>query len=137
MDSAKTIRVRDRSVIQFCFNLGFSQKRTLDLCSKAYPDSSPSRSHIYSLFKYFSTGQTSLEEDKPTGRPGNLELIFKIADYLDEHPYASACSIAREFSITKDTATSILRTSLERKKVNFKWIPHHMSLTNKAQRIRD
>jgi hypothetical protein len=133
-DTPDVIRIRDRSIIQFCYNLGYSPARTLELVSKAYPDSHPARSTIYKCFALNKTGITSLSEAKRGYAVRDWDLIVDVEEFVIQNPSSSATHIAAIFHITKDTVKKILVEDLQLQKKWLRWIPHILTAPNKLKR---
>jgi hypothetical protein len=117
-------------------SLGLPPLDCLEKCQKAFGKDSPSRSSIYSLYKYFQAGNTDLADTSPPGRTKDDELSKSIHESLDEHPYLSTYALAELHNVARQTISRYLREELGMIKVNMKWVPHVLSDENKAKRVQ-
>jgi histone-lysine N-methyltransferase SETMAR len=134
VDSPEVIRIRDRAIIQFCFNLGYTPVQTLELSRKAFPESAPSRSTVYLAFSHFKSGNLSLSEAKRGGSVRDFDLLCSIEEFVIQNPSATASLVADVFKTTKETVKKYLIEDLQMEKKYLRWVPHILTDTNKAKR---
>jgi hypothetical protein len=125
-----------RSVIDFLWlkNLTIAEiSRELD---EVYGHGALCVKTVQRLVARFAAGEEGLEIRPRSGRPrsdGNIGLITQI---LVDDPYLSQKAIAWILSIHPTTVERILLEELSLRKVNFKWIPHHLNERQKQERAR-
>jgi len=98
----------------------------------------PSRTTVFEWHNRFLNGRTSLHDDERIGRPltvSNVDFREKILNAIKENPRQSTRSLADEFEISKSTVQRILTHDLGLRKVCSTWIPHTLSVSNKASRV--
>jgi hypothetical protein len=135
--TAKTTRIRDRAVIQFCFNLHLTQTETFSLVIRAFPHDYPSPSLISDRYKFHAAGGQSLEEKKRGGKQRDPEDIATVADYVHEHRSASIRSISFDVDLSRSTVKSILEKNLHVQKLRPIYEPHTLTEAQRQQRIDD
>jgi histone-lysine N-methyltransferase SETMAR len=70
------------------------------------------------------------------GRPRDPTLPMDIASYLEMHPNASVKQIATCLHKAQSTIRDTLRNRLDMEKVSFRYVPHDLSESNKAARVK-
>jgi hypothetical protein len=136
-DSLSTVRIRDRAIIQFCFNLGMPGTQALELCTEAFPADPPSKTLIYDRYKYHREGGHSLEEESRGGNVRDWDMVADVGAYVDRFPSVSVRSISKEMEISRSTIASVLRDTLHMAPLKPKFIAHELSASQKAKRVRD
>jgi len=91
------------------------------------------KSAVYKWISSFEDNIFDCDELPRTGRPRNTEAIAKVQQILTEDAYRSAKSIAEEIGIEHETVTNNKKNDIGMKKVNFKWIPHSLTIDQKLQ----
>jgi hypothetical protein len=136
-DSLSTIRIRDRAIIQLCFNLGMPGAKAFEMCSKAFPLDHPSRALVYERYKFHREGGRALEEEQRGGNTRDWDMVADIGAYVDQFPSVSVRSIAKELEFARSTIASVLRDTLHIAPLRPKFIAHELSPSNKQQRVND
>jgi histone-lysine N-methyltransferase SETMAR len=132
---AKTVRIRDRAIIQFCKNLGYSAAEAFRLGKQAYPQDYPSRALIYKRYAYHSAGGESLDEDRRGGNVRDWDDILHVEDVVTERPSSSITALALETGISRRTVKSILGDNLHIRKLFPILVPYALTDAVKAQRV--
>jgi histone-lysine N-methyltransferase SETMAR len=83
----------------------------------------------------FAGGRTELADLPRSGRPRETANIDAVRDLVDGEAYLSQKKIAHILGIHHETVKSILRDDLKMRRVNFKWLPHALSSSQKAARV--
>jgi hypothetical protein len=79
-DSLEIIRIRDRVIIQFCYNLSFNGATCYLLCKQAYPLDGPSRSLVYYIYGLLSGGTFCITAQHGGGVLPDWEFLLKLED---------------------------------------------------------
>jgi hypothetical protein len=134
-DSPATIRIRDRAVIQFCYNLGMTGADALKKCKQAFGRDAPSKTLIYDRYEYHREGGLSLEEDERGGNVRDYDTIVDVAAYVEQFPSVSVRSISKGLEICRPTISSVLRDDLHMAPLRPRYVAHDLTATHKAMRV--
>jgi hypothetical protein len=134
-DSLSTIRIRDRAIIQFCFNLKMSAAEAFKKCTEAYPHDGPSKTLVYDRYKYHREGGNSLEEEERGGNVRDYDTIVDVAAYVEQFPSVSVRSISKELEISRPTIASVLEDNLHMTRLRPRYVAHDLSPSHKAMRV--
>lgn len=129
--------MEQRAAIKFCFKSGKTASETFEMMQKAYGSECLSRSKVFEWFSRFKNGRDSLEDDSRAGRPvtaRNDENVNRVRALLDDNRRTSIKNIAGQLGIATGTVHSILHDDLNMRKVCAKFVPHHLTPEQKAQR---
>lgn len=125
-----------RAVVRFCVLRGLENRVISEQLVEAYGSNAPAESTVRKWARQFRLGRESVEDDPRSGRPRIDGLPEKIEDLLDSQPFASTWDIANELGISQKTAYNVLVRDLHMHKFVSRWVPHELTATNKADRIR-
>jgi histone-lysine N-methyltransferase SETMAR len=128
-------KVRDRSVVEFCYFLGYSRQECNQKLHEIYGKESPSKPTIYAYYNALDSGTFSYLDAPPIGKSLANELIVKVAEVVAQNPYLSLRKIADVFDSNKDTVRNILINVFYYKKRYCKWVPHTLRQSQKEMRI--
>jgi histone-lysine N-methyltransferase SETMAR len=134
-DSPATIRIRDRAVIQFCYNVGMTGADALKMCKQAFGRDAPSKTLIYDRYEYHREGGVSLEEDERGGNVRDFDTIVDVGAYVDQFPSVSVRSISKELDISRPTISSVLRDDLHMAPLRPRYVAHDLNASQKAMRV--
>ena len=98
----------------------------------------PSSRTIFEWFRRFKEGRSSLEDDARCGRPLTAttpENMQHLHELVEEQPRTSLRALSDIIGLCKDAIREILTTHLGLRKVCSTWVPHHLSESNKRDRI--
>jgi hypothetical protein len=118
---------------------GVKPQDVLQQLQSVFGEAAPSQSFVYKWQKELSTGERQSVHPLPrSGRPVSLRTdgnISRVFDFISEYPKTSLRCIAGSLQLSKGTVHRILTNDLLFRKVCSVWIPHHLTATNKAERI--
>jgi hypothetical protein len=118
--------IEQRINIKFLVKLKETATETFDLLRQAYGENTLSKARVFELHKRFSEGREDVEGDEPPGRPVKIETdenMEKVRTLVRTGRRLNIRMIAEELNTDKETATQILTTDLNKKKVCSKMIP--------------
>lgn len=98
----------------------------------------PSRRTIFEWFRRFKDGRSSLEDDARCGRPltaTTTENVQRLQELIKEQPRISLRALSDVTGLCKDAVREILTSHLGLRKVCSTWVPHHLSESNKRDRV--
>jgi histone-lysine N-methyltransferase SETMAR len=133
----ETVRIRDRSVIQFCFKLGYLYQECYDMCLFAYPLDHPSKATVFNWYEKFRNGEENLEDKPRTGRKKDVDVVEKVSEMLREDSHISARHIAATLEKSPSTITRILENDLEMKYAAIQKIPHQIYESTAIKRCEE
>jgi histone-lysine N-methyltransferase SETMAR len=133
----ETVRIRDRSVIQFCFKLGYSYQECFEMCSFAYRLDHPSISSVFSRYEKFRNGEECLQDKPKCGRQKDENIIEKVSEMLRDDSHSSARHIANVLEKSPSTITRILEDDLEMKYATVQTIPHEIYESTATKRAEE
>ena len=96
-----------------------------------------SRKCVYEWFKRFCEGKESTE-DEPSGQSSTNrtpEMMEKVRKMLAQDRRLTLRLVAKELGISKDTAHTIVRDDLGKRKICFRFLPHKLTDEQKAKRM--
>jgi hypothetical protein len=134
-ETLELIRIRDHSIIQCFYNLGFTAAACFRLCQAAYPLDGPSRSLVYLLYSQLANGPFSLVPSHGGGVLPSWEFLLNLEDKVIELPFASVRFLAATLSVARETVKVALVQYLHYRKFHFRWIPHILTPENKQERV--
>jgi hypothetical protein len=124
-----------RSVIHFLLLKNFTIAKISREVDNVYGQDAPCLRTVQRLVTRFAAGEEGLEDCPRGDRPLSDQNIGFIAQLLVDDPYLSQKTIAGILSIHQATVKRILLEELSLRKVNFKWIPHHLNERQKQERV--
>jgi predicted XRE-type DNA-binding protein len=83
----------------------------------------------------FEDGRTGLADLPRSGSTRDTANIDAVRALIESEAYLSQKKIAHLLGIHHETVKSILRSDLNTRKVNFKWLPHALNSSQKATRV--
>jgi hypothetical protein len=83
----------------------------------------------------FDAGRTQLDDLPRSGRRRDIVTVDAVRALIEEQGYRSQKSIAQMLGIYHETLKWILYDDLQRRRVNFKWVPHAFDAFQKAARV--
>lgn len=127
-----------RAMIFYDFKSGLNQEQCLERLSTAFPDSSPSRSTIFSWYAEFKRGRNSLKDEERSGRPSTAvtdENIVRVRNLVHEDRRISYYSIQQSLHIGSAAVNKILHEHLGVRKLVSRWVPKLLSNEQKNVRV--
>ena len=126
-----------RAVIHFLFLKGLTNAAIYDEITAVYGNGTQaiSLSMIKFWTKEFKEGRTSLVDRERSGRPRIPGLADRVKAFMDENPFVSQKKLAKIFVVDHKTMHTILTEDLNLVRVNFKWIPHTLSESQRRERV--
>ena len=94
------------------------------------------RKCVYEWFKRFREGKDRTEDEPRSGRPSTSktsEIIEKVRQMLAQDRRLTLRLIAGELGISKDTAHTIVRDDLGKRKICSPFMPHKLTDERKAK----
>ena len=129
-------KVEIRAAIKFLFSKGFDNNQTLSEIQSVYGNDCITLRGIQKRRLQFEAGNYSIFDKPREGRPPITQYDNEILDMLQEDPFIKTREIAEHFDIDKNTVKSIIQDHLQYHKVNFKWIPHQLTASLRAERVQ-
>jgi histone-lysine N-methyltransferase SETMAR len=84
----------------------------------------------------FIAGRTELADLPRSGRPRDTGHVGRVRELIESEGYLSQKKIAHILGLHPNTVKHILCEDLKMRKVNFKWVPHSLSDSQKAARVQ-
>ena len=97
-----------------------------------------SRKCVYEWFKLFREGKETTEDEARSGRPSTSrtqEIIEDVRQMLVQDRRLTLGLIAKELTISKDPAHTIIHADLGKRKICFQFVPHKLTDEQKAKRM--
>lgn len=105
---------------------------------QVYGREAVSRKCVYEWFKRFREGKETTEDEPRSGRPSTSrtpEMIEKVRQMLAQDRRLTLRLIAEELGISKDTAHTIIRDDLGKRKICSRFVPHKLTDEQKTKRM--
>jgi len=121
-----------------CANLGKSATETLTLIQQAFGDQSLSRVQVFQWHAQFTTGYTSVDDDKHTGRPTSCttpETVARIQELVHQDRRRTIHDIAERVGFGYGTCQQVLTEELGIHGVTAKFVPRILTADQKQQRV--
>ena len=116
---------------------GKSPKDIQLIMKHEFGEHSLGRTAIYNWAAKARLGVENVEDKPRPGRPIDEELINKVADTIEEEPYASVGYIAQTLGSNKATIYRYLTKHLGRVYKHTKWVPHLLTFEQKQKRVEE
>ena len=133
-------KLKTRSIIQFCVNLGKTPVQTMDLMKTASGKSTVARSLVYKWHKRYSEGRETICDDERSGRPvsrrreSDVELVRCV---LNEDRRYTIHEICTKVDMSYGTFRRIITEELEMRRVSARWVPRLLSDQDKRRRVSE
>lgn len=117
---------------------GFNAQQIHDMIIVAFPQNGLSVSRIRALCQEFREGRDSAMRMEGSGRNKSetrLENIEEVTRLIQENPSISQKQIGTALGIHSSMVQRILQEDVDVMWVNTKWVPHTLSVQNKAVRV--
>ncbi|MEE2373769.1 transposase [Klebsiella pneumoniae] len=128
-----------RIMIYYDFKKGLSAYECEESLKSAFGDLAPSLATVYRWYKEFERGCTSVAHRKGAGPPFtavNPENIAAVKKMVEEDNRITYAMIESKLKIGSSQVRSILHEHLHLKKVVSRFVPHHLTDFQKAERVR-
>jgi histone-lysine N-methyltransferase SETMAR len=125
-------------MILYDWKSGLSAQQSNDRLNSAFPDQAPSQATVFAWFAEFRRGRQSLKDDARTGRPSEActpDMVERAREIINEDRRITYEQIQQELHISSGSINSILHDHLHLKKVECRWVPHHLTETQKNNRV--
>ena len=103
---------------------------------QVYERKTVGRNCVYEWFKRFCEGKETTEDEPRSGRPSTSripEMIEIVRQMLAQDRRLTLRFIAEELGISKDTAHTIVRDDLGKRKTCSRFVPHRLTDEHKAK----
>ena len=130
--------MEQRTNIKFCHKLRKTATETREMLVQVYGREAVSRKCVYDWFKRFRGGKVMTADDPRSGRPSTSrtpEIIEKVRQMLAQYRRLTLRLIAEELGINKDTAHTIVRDDLGKRKMCSRFVTHKLTDEQKAKRM--
>ncbi|XP_015794241.1 histone-lysine N-methyltransferase SETMAR-like [Tetranychus urticae] len=131
-------REKYRETIRALYASGHSIEQIHEILLKAHGNNCPSISTIQRWFREFKWGHQSIADKPRSGRPKEVrtdETIRNVQKFVKDNGRISTREISARFELSHETARTILRNDLDLQKMNARWVPKTLSLTEKRRRV--
>lgn len=128
-----------RIMIYYDFKKGLSAYECKESLDSTFSEQAPSLATIYRWFKEFERKRDSVQHQKGAGRPPtavtdkNVAAVKKLIEEDNKTTYAV---IEHQLKIGSSAVRTIIHDHLHLKKVLTRFVPHHLSDFQKAERVR-
>jgi histone-lysine N-methyltransferase SETMAR len=116
---------------------GLNAKQILPILKDEFGKHAYSLASIYNWLVKARLGQQSVDDAERSGRPLDEQLLTRIQEMLDEHPFSSVRSISRTLNSPSTTIWRYLTHHLGLVYKHSKWVPHMLSADQKQKRVND
>ncbi|UYV62987.1 hypothetical protein LAZ67_2002751 [Cordylochernes scorpioides] len=131
-------KFEQRIRIIFCYKIGKSASKTLDLLKLAFGNENVNKPTTFRWFSRFKNGMESVKDEKRVGRPilhRNPEKVSQISNLIKENPRIGLRDIEEETGISKSLVGSIIKEELQLKKTPSKYVPKMLTIQQKENRV--
>ncbi|UYV75059.1 hypothetical protein LAZ67_12002264 [Cordylochernes scorpioides] len=131
-------KFEQRICIKFCYKIGKSASKTLDLLKLAFGNENVNKPTTFRWFSRFKNGMESVKDEKRVGRPilhRNPEKVSQISNLIKENPRIGLRDIEEETEISKSLVGSIIKEDLQLNKTPSKFVPKMLTIQQKENRI--
>ena len=104
-----------RICIKFCFQLGKTSSKTIQMMQKAFGNECMSKKRIKEWYNRFKGGRTSVDNDSRSGRPlttKTLDNIERVRILIEGDRRLTVRELENDLGIPKTTAWEILKKIL-------------------------
>ena len=91
---------------------------------REYGEHALGRSSIYKWAARGKLGHEGVEDEHRSGRPSDDQLLTRVADTIENTPFASVAYIAQTLNSNKGTIYRYLTSYLGRVYKHSRWVPH-------------
>lgn len=117
---------------------GLNAQKIHDFVNTAFPDNPLSVSRIRALCQEFREGRMTVMRKEGSGRRKSETRLANMEDVqrlINENPSVTIQQIADHLNISHSMAQRIVEDDIEVMWLHTKWVPHTLSINNKAVRV--
>ena len=129
-----------RMLIKHCYLMGKNTVDAKQWLDRRYGDSASGKSTIIDWYAEFKRGRTNTDDAERFGRPKSAVVpknITKVHKIVLGNRKLELLEIANTLKISESSVFTILRESLEMRKLFLKWVPRLLTPYQKQQSIED
>ena len=130
--------MEQRANIKFCYKLGKTDTEKHEMLVQVYGRETVSRKCVLEWLKSFREGKDTTENEPRSGGSSasrTPEMIEKVRQMLAQDRQLTLRLIAEELGISKDTAHTIMRDDLGKRKICCRFVPHKLTDEQKPKRM--
>lgn len=129
--------IKQRTIIQFCVQLGKTPTQTRDMLEEASIKPTVSRSLVFKWHKRFREGREDVTDDEGRGRKPSTSatLIKTVSDVVQSDRRYTVRDMCEITGASYGTVQRILTVHLNMHKVSARWVPRLLTQENKNNRV--
>lgn len=127
-----------RAMILFCFKDGLPRQKCAEKLHQYFGEGAPSLSTVQRWYNEFARERVSLKDEFHEGRPVTAvtpENIATVRQMIRENPRITYDDIEAALNISRTRVEKILHEHLGVTKRCARWIPHNLTVDQKAARV--
>lgn len=131
-------KFEQRAAVKFCVRLKKSFTETKKMVDAGFGEGVVSHTTVYTWYKRFKDGRTSLEDDERSGRPTTAvtdENETRVRALLKQDRHMSLRMLSDKLNISKNSVGMILKEKMHRRKVCSRFVPHFLTPEQKERRV--
>jgi hypothetical protein len=128
-------KIRDRSLVEFCYLLGWSRQECYQKLLEKYGRESASKPTVYTYYSSLESKTFTYIDPAPLGESFKEELINKVSETVGKNPFLSLRKIADLVDTNKDMVRNIVINVFRMKKRYCQWVPHTLTEVQKQIRV--
>lgn len=133
-----TEKTDQRICIKFCFKLGKTSSKTIQMMQTAFGDECMGITQIKEWYSRFKSGRTSVDSDPRMGRPSTSKSVHNIEQVrlaIEKDRRLTVRELEDDLGLPKSTIWEIITSNLGMKRVCAKFIPKLLSEEQKNYRV--
>ena len=130
--------IEQRTYVKFRTILEIPAKSIYEELAMICGEDSLSYSTVRRWVNLFREGRASVQDAPRPGAPKlatNSDKLSEVKEYVDSFPHSSVEDVANNAGISTGSAHAILKSELELRKVQVRWVPHCLTSPQKAARL--
>ena len=131
--------IEQRTYVKFRIILEIPPKSIYEELVMICGEDSLSYSTVRRWVNLFREGRASVQDAPRPGAPklaANSDKLSEVKEYVDSFPHSSVVDVANNVAISTGSAHAILKSELELRKVQVRWVPHCLTSPQKAARLQ-
>lgn len=129
------MEIEQRYVISFLHRKSLKANEITEILEKTYGSGAYKIDAVRYWLREITLGRTNFHENETYSKGKDNEITIAIQCMIEKDPLSSARHIARTLGISPTTVIDRLHNDLHMKCYLTRWVPHHLSLEQKKNRL--
>lgn len=129
------MEIEQRYAIAFLHRGGMPANSIQEKLTETYGSAAYKIGAVTYWIRQIILGRINLHEEPPREKPIDEGITNAVKRMIEQNPFLSARQIAKVLGISPNTVIDRLVNYLEYKNFHTRWVPHHLSMDQKRNRV--